>query len=211
VDDSSKATNDLNPAAMALGAMTYGVTPLEMALAYGTFPNGGKRNSAICYTEILDSEGKRILEKVPVQTQVLDEGVAYIMTDVLKSVVSRGIAGNASIYGTHVGGKTGTTNDTYDIWFCGFTPLYSAALWIGTDHNVQMGGTSTQAAYLWSKIMRQIPDITDGEYKEMPSDVVYRNGEYYTSGTEPYAGYYNSRNSWGYNNYGNGTGGWRRY
>jgi penicillin-binding protein 1A len=89
-----------------------------------------------------------------------------------------------------VGGKTGTTNDTADIWFCGFTPKYSAALWIGTDHNSEMNTTSTTAATLWSRIMRQVPDVTEGEYPEMPYDVVMMNGEYYTEGTEPAGGYY---------------------
>jgi penicillin-binding protein 1A len=89
-----------------------------------------------------------------------------------------------------VGGKTGTTNDTADIWFCGFTPKYSSALWIGTDHNSEMNTTSTTAATLSSRIMRQVPDVTEGEYPEMPYDVVMMNGEYYTEGTEPAGGYY---------------------
>ena len=119
----------------------------------------------------------------------MDEGVAFIMTDCLKSVVSRGIARSAGISGVQVGGKTGTTNDTADIWFCGFTPEYSSALWIGTDHNSAMNTTSTTAAYLWSRIMSQIPDVTEGDYPEMPADVVMTGGEYYTKGTEP-GGYY---------------------
>lgn len=185
-DDASTLPNDDNPAALSLGAMVYGTTPLEMALAYATFPNGGVRNSGASYTTVTDAEGKIVLIKNRESTQVLDEGVAFIMTDCLKSVVSRGIAYNASIYGTEVGGKTGTTNDDYDYWFVGFTPNYSAALWMGTDHNKEMSWTSSSAALLWSRIMEQIPDITDGEYPAQPDDVVYVNGEYYTKGTEPY-------------------------
>ena len=185
VDDDDKRVNDLNSAALGLGAMSYGVTPLEMAEAYAVFPNGGKRNEPVCYTEVTDPEGRIIMTKKPESEKVLDEGVAFIMTDCLKSVVSRGIARSAGISGIQVGGKTGTTNDTADIWFCGFTPKYSAALWIGTDHNAQMNTTSTTAAYLWSRIMRQVPDITEGEYKGMPDDVVYTGGEYYTNGTQP--------------------------
>ncbi len=130
--DKSKEVNDVNPAALALGAMTYGVTPLDMALAYGVYPNGGEINTAVCYTEVKDGNGKSMLKSKTSSKKVLDEGVAWIMTDLLKSVVSRGIAGNASISGVEVGGKTGTTNDSYDFWFDGFTPKYSAALWIGT-------------------------------------------------------------------------------
>lgn len=184
VTDQSESTNDVNPAALALGAMAYGVTPLEMSLAYATFPNGGERNTAVCYTKVEDSSGKTILTGKSESVKVLDEGVAWIMTDLLQSVVSRGIAGNAAISGVKVGGKTGTTNDTFDVWFDGFTPDYSGALWIGTDLNVEMIGGSGQAAALWSRIMRQVSGITSGEYREMPSNVVKKNGEYYTSGTE---------------------------
>ncbi|MBR1986417.1 MAG: transglycosylase domain-containing protein [Mogibacterium sp.] len=193
--DTSAQANDLNPAALALGAMTYGVTPLEMSLAYAAFPNGGSVNSAVCYTDVADGNGKVLLKGESKSTKVLDEGVAWIMTDLLKSVVSRGIAGNAAIAGVEVGGKTGTTNDTFDVWFDGFTPDYAAALWIGTDLNVEMLGSSAQAAALWSRIMRQVDGITEGEYLEMPSNVIKANGEYYTDGTEKNAGKYTGGSS----------------
>lgn len=185
VDDTSKETNDLNLAALGLGAMTYGATPLDMSLAYATFPNGGVRNSGICYTKVTDSEGKILLEGKSEETRVLDEGVAYIMTDVLQDVVSYGIAGDAAIDGIKVGGKTGTTDDTWDIWFDGFTPSYAAALWIGTDDNTPLNATSSVAAALWSNIMGQVDEAVEGEYRERPDNIVVRNGDYFTKGTEP--------------------------
>ena len=184
-DDASEKPNDYRPAALALGDMAYGTTPLEMALAYAAFPNGGVRNSGASYTKVTDARGRTLLTKETESTRVLDEGVAFIMTDCLQSVVSRGIAGNAAISGVQVGGKTGTTNDDYDFWFVGFTPKYSAALWIGTDKNTSMSGTSRSAALLWSRIMSQVPDITEGEYPPQPENVVSVYGEYYTEGTEP--------------------------
>lgn len=177
--------NDINPAALALGAMTDGVTPLEMALAYATFPNNGIRNSAVVYTSVLDDEGNEILVGESEETKVLDEGVAWIMTDVLKSVVTKGIGYPAAISGVQVGGKTGTTDSAYDIWFCGFAPRYSAALWIGTDKNDTMTSQSGPAAALWGKIMNQIPEVKGGDYRDMPSDVVRKGNEYFTAGTEP--------------------------
>lgn len=189
VDDIAEPVNDLNSAALGLGAMTYGVTPLEMALAYAVFPNGGVCNTPVCYTEVTDAGGRVILTGRSEETRVLDEGVDYIMTDCLQSVVSRGIARAASLYGVQSGGKTGTTNDTADIWFCGFVPKYSAALWIGTDHNSEMNTTSTTAAALWRRIMSRIPEVADGEYREMPDNVVIQRGEYYTEGTEPWRRY----------------------
>ncbi len=188
VDDSSQATNDLNYAALGLGAMTEGVSPLEMACAYAAFPNGGVRNTPICYTRVEDSNGNVILEGKSESIKVMDEGVAWIMTDILKTVVSQGIAGNAAISGVSVGGKTGTTDDRADIWFDGFTPELSAALWIGTDKNERMNSGSEMASRLWSKIMGQLKRSTQGSYKEMPDNVVQKNGEYYTEGTEPSGG-----------------------
>ena len=185
VDDTSQSSNDLNLAALGLGAMTYGATPLDMSLAYATFPNRGVRNSGICYTKVTDSEGKVLLEGKSEETRVLDEGVAYIMTDVLQGVVSYGIAGDAAISGIKVGGKTGTTDETWDIWFDGFTPSYSAALWIGTDDNTPLNATSSVAAALWSNIMSQVDEAVEGEYPGMPDDIIVRNGDYFTNGTEP--------------------------
>lgn len=195
VTDTSEKANDVNPAALGLGAMTEGVTPLEMALAYSVYPSGGKVNTPVCYTKVTDGNDKQLLKGESKSTKVLDEGVAWIMTDLLKSVVSRGIAGNAAISGVEVGGKTGTTNDTYDVWFDGFTPDFSAALWIGTDLNVEMLGSSAQAAALWSRIMRQVDGIKSGEYLEKPANVIRQNGEYYTNGTEKNAGKYTGGDS----------------
>ncbi len=195
VTDTSEKANDVNPAALGLGAMTEGVTPLEMALAYSVYPSGGKVNTPVCYTKVTDGNDKQLLKGESKSTKVLDEGVAWIMTDLLKSVVSRGIAGNAAISGVEVGGKTGTTNDTYDVWFDGFTPDFSAALWIGTDLNVEMLGSSAQAAALWSRIMRQVDGIKSGEYMEKPANVIRQNGEYYTNGTEKNAGKYTGGDS----------------
>ena len=185
VDDPSEPHNDLNYAALGLGAMTYGISPLEMSAAYAVFPNGGVRNTTIIYTKVEDANGRTLLEAKSEESRVLDEGVAWIMTNVLQSVVTNGIAYNAKVEGVKVGGKTGTTNDRYDIWFNGFTPSYSAALWIGTDDNVQMSTMSETAAALWSKCISNISRAKTGEYRSMPSNVSYWLGDYYTRGTEP--------------------------
>ena len=181
-DDLSNPVNDANPAALGLGAMTQGVEPLEMALAYAAFPGGGKVNTPICYTKVLDRNGEVLLEGKSKQSEALNEGVAWIMQEVLKSVVSY----NNYMYVTDVqpGGKTGTTNDQYDIWFDGFTPTYAASIWIGTDENVEMSSMSTPAAALWGKIINQIPNAKAGEYSAMPSNVIQIGGDYYTKGTE---------------------------
>lgn len=188
------AANDMNPAALALGGFTRGVIPLQMAQAFATFPNGGVRQSSIAYTKVTDRHGKLLLKSKSKKTKVLDEGVAFIMTDMLKSVVTAGLGKPATLSGIEAGGKTGTTNDNYDIWFNGFTPKYAAALWIGTDVNIKLSSMSQMSARLWGVVMNQVPKAKTGKYKTMPSDVIKIGSEYYTKGTE-------KNRSRGYNTY----------
>ena len=178
------STNDVNVAALALGGMTHGVTTLEMASAYTTFPNNGTRLDTSSYTKVEDRDGNAILENNPKTHEVLDAGVAWIMTDIMKGNVRSGLGVNAAISGVAAGGKTGTTDDEYDIWFDGFTPTYSAALWIGNDQNFTVAATSATAARLWGRIMDQIPNAKAGSYKGAPSNVVSVAGEYYINGTQ---------------------------
>ena len=182
--DTDGEVNDLNPAALALGGMTSGISPLELAAAYATFPNGGVYNEPTTYTKVLNSHDEVILEKKTEGKQVYDEGVAWIMTDILRTTVSRGIASGASIGVQPVGGKTGTTSDNYDIWFAGFTPQYSAAIWMGNDVNIEMSSGSGKTANTWAEIMRQVcADIPYASFRDMPSNVQIVGGEYYIKGT----------------------------
>lgn len=183
--DTEGEVNDLNLAALALGGMSNGVTTLDMASAYSTFPNNGVRKDTTSYTKVLDSKGEELINKEKTKShKVLDPGVAWIMTDLLKSVVSNGIGGGAAISGVQSGGKTGTTDDEFDIWFDGFTPTYSASLWIGVDQNCPLTEMSGPAARLWGKIMNQISAAKEGSYKSAPGNVIRVGGEYYVSGTQ---------------------------
>ncbi len=182
--DTEGEVNDLNPAALALGGMTSGISPLELTAAYATFPNGGVYNEPITYTKVLDSHDEVILENKAEGKQVYDEGVAWIMTDILRTTVSRGIASGASIGVQPVGGKTGTTSDNFDIWFAGFTPQYSAAIWMGNDVNIEMSSGSGTTAHAWATIMRQVcADLPYESFGDMPDNVQIVGGEYYIKGT----------------------------
>lgn len=197
------STNDLNAAALALGGQTKGVTTLEMANAFTTFPNNGTRaKTPICYTKVTDGDGNTLITKTTSKVRVLDKGVAWIMTNLLKGVVSGGTGTAAAVTGTQAGGKTGTTSNQYDIWFDGFTQNYTGALWIGNDINISLTSMSGYAASLWGKIMNQLPEAVKGSYKGMPGDVQYVNGEYYVKGTYSYSGYSTGRSTTG-NNTGN--------
>ncbi len=182
--DTEGEVNDLNPAALALGGMTSGISPLEMAAAYATFPNGGIYNDPIAYTKVLDANDEVLIEKKAEGKQVYDPGVAWIMTDILRTTVTKGIATSAGIGVQPVGGKTGTTSDNFDIWFCGFTPQYSAAIWMGNDVNIELSSGSGTAARFWSIVMRQVcAEIPFASFGERPSNVEVVKGEYYIKGT----------------------------
>ncbi len=152
----SGSINDMNPAALALGGMTNGISPLQMAAGYGTFANQGFYIKPVTYSTVTNKRGEILLENTSAKEQVMDRGVAFIMTDILRTTVSNGIAKAASIGSHAVAGKTGTTTDNYDAWFVGMTPHYSAALWIGNDINLELSQGSVAAARLWSKVMKQV-------------------------------------------------------
>lgn len=149
-------TNDMNAAALALGGMTRGISPLQMSAGYGTFANQGKYTKPVAYTKVTNKKDELLLESNIRKEQILDKGIAFIMTDILRTTVTNGIAGAAAIGSQPVAGKTGTTSDNYDAWFVGMTPYYSAALWIGNDINLELSQGSVSAARLWSKIMKQV-------------------------------------------------------
>ncbi len=148
--------NDMNPAAMALGGMTNGIPPLQMAAAYGAFANEGYYVRPVAYTLVTNKRGDPLLENQNRKEPVMDKSVAFIMNDILRTTVTSGIAGSAAIGSHPVAGKTGTTTDNYDAWFVGMTPYYAAALWIGNDINLELSQGSVSAARLWSKIMKQV-------------------------------------------------------
>ena len=182
--DEEGAVSDMNPAALALGGLTNGITPLELTAAYATFPNGGSYKTPVFYTKVLNNRDEVIMEKKTRSERVYDEGVAWIMTDILHSVVTQGIGASAAIPNQPVGGKTGTTSDQYDIWFAGFTPQYTMALWEGNDVNIELYEMSGAAARFWSTIMSRVCEpLSYQSFREMPDTVEKINGEYYTDGT----------------------------
>lgn len=185
VERSDDSEGDYNPAALGLGGMLKGIPPLEMAAAYGTFANGGVHIDPTSYTKVEDAQGNIILESHPKETQVYDEGVAWIMTDVLRTTVTHGIAGSAAIGVQPVAGKTGTTSDNFDAWFVGVTPQYAVSCWIGNDVNLQLTRGSAAAAALWSRVMRKVCSGLDyGSFGSAPENVYSSGGEYYVSGTK---------------------------
>lgn len=143
--------------AIALGGLTNGVTPLEMAAAYGTFGNDGKYTSPILYTKVLDSDGTVLLEKSPEKHKVISPQAAYLMIDTMKGVIRGGTGSRANMGNIPAAGKTGTTNESADAYFAGLTAYYSGAIWMGHDKPSQkLPLTSGETAQMWGDIMKEI-------------------------------------------------------
>lgn len=125
------SAND-NNLAVALGGLTHGVTPIDMASAYGTFANQGVRVAPTAIIKIIDRNGNVMEKDDPQEKRIISAKSAYTLTSMLESVVQSGTGGNAAI-GRPIAGKTGTTDDSKDAWFIGYTPDLVAVVWMGDD------------------------------------------------------------------------------
>ncbi len=129
----SPGSNDLSLAPLSLGGLTQGVTPVQMAAAYAAYANGGVYNDPHFIRRIVDAKGAEIYSYKPNSKRVMTEQTAWLMTSMLRTVVTSGTGTRAQVPGVFTVGKTGTTDDYRDSWFCGFTPTYAAAVWQGFD------------------------------------------------------------------------------
>lgn len=163
-------TNDMGLGSLALGGLTKGVKPIEMAAAYSVFPNKGVYNKPITFTKIYDKDGNLIFENKPKKDRVISEQVAYLMVDIMQGVVKGGTGGAAAIPNMPVAGKTGTTTRNLDAWFVGYTPYYTTAVWMGHDEPKNLGFTGgSYPARLWQNIMA-------GVHKNLPSKAFEKPG-----------------------------------
>jgi penicillin-binding protein 1A len=151
--------------ALALGGLTNGVTPLDMAVAYGSLASGGVRAEPVMISRVEDRNGVILEENRSRRSIVLDEASAYLMTNMLSDVIysSPGIGtGRSADIGRPAAGKTGTTTSNTDAWFVGYTPEYVTAVWIGNDDQAEKlefsGRTiaSSDAARIWADYMTAI-------------------------------------------------------
>ena len=167
--------------AMALGGLTKGVTPLEMASAYGTFANKGVHVKPTAIVKILDRDGNVLedastLEKEETRTCVMFEREAYEMTTMLEGVIDHG-TGTAAAIGRPAAGKTGTTDDNKDAWFVGYTPDIVTAVWIGDDtgsHSLGEIYGGTIPAEIWKDYMSSATSDESGGDFSAPSGMERR-------------------------------------
>lgn len=190
---------------LALGGLDKGMTPLETAAAYATIANDGVYIEPTFYTKIETSSGKNVLKSKQESKKVFSKQTAYIVKELLTQPVigAYGTAKYCSISDMDVAAKTGTTNENYDRWLCGFTPYYTSAVWFGFDINETIFyNGNNPAGLIWSDVMKEIHKDLKGKTFVKPDKInmcticgntgKITNGnckntyiEYFLDGTEP--------------------------
>ena len=164
-----------NVLSLAIGGMTDGVSPLEMAAAYGTIANDGVYITPTFYTKVVDSSGNTVLTPKQEQVRAVSEQTAYLTKKITQEPVNSG-SGTATyckISGMDVAAKTGTTDNSYDRWLCGFTPYYAAATWFGYDESEEVKGFSQNpAGQIWDAVMTDIHKNLQSASFQKPSGIV---------------------------------------
>lgn len=196
--------SDLQPyPSLALGA--FEVTPLEMARAYTVFPNAGTKTNLLALRRVVTPDGK-VLEKKNMELQpVFDPQTIYLLNHLLKGVIDHGTAVSARTNGFHkiAAGKTGTTSNTRDAWFVGYTPNLVTLTWVGYDDNSVTGLTGASGALpMWTTFMKKATVGQNDDDFPIPTNIVtvpiddktgllYEKScsqkviEYFVAGTEP--------------------------
>ena len=197
------AVNDAGEAT-ALGGITDGVYNIELTAAYASIANAGIYTEPILYTQIYDNLGNLLFENTPATHTAMKDSTAYLITSAMQDVVSKGTGTAAKLSGYVAAGKTGTTTDTRDLWFAGYTPYLTASVWSGYDDNQEIEGSSSYHKVIWKKVMQRIHDKMDYESVnfKMPesvkrkticketgllasSDACTKYSEYFAEGTGP--------------------------
>lgn len=171
------SSEDKQSSTIGLGGFTYGVTTVEMASAYSTLARNGKYIEATNIIKMYDRTTKTtIYENTYEKKQIYDDGAAYLMTDVLKTVMDSGTGTRFKLSNMSAqAGKTGTTNSGKDLWFCGYTPSYSMSVWMGDDIPSKQSELPTQGK-IWNKMMTILNQDKKDEEFVKPTSVYEENG-----------------------------------
>jgi penicillin-binding protein 1A len=189
--------------ALALGVSE--VTLLEMVSAFGVLAHGGIRVPPYAIRRVIDNKGAILEEHLPEPRRVMREEIAFILTSVLKGVVDRGTGSRARVIGKPIAGKTGTTQESTDAWFIGYTPSVVAGVWVGYDTKRSLGpheSSATLAVPIWTRFIQHVlkdapPEDFDAPDTVVPALVNYTTGlpttaadngaiiEFFVRGTEP--------------------------
>lgn len=155
---------DRHNMAACLGGLTYGATTVEMASGYSTIENDGEFRKPSCIVSITDAQGNVIVDDKIESKQVYELNASRMMTSMLQGVFTGGTASGLGIPGMSCAGKTGTTDNNNDGWFCAYTPYYTTSVWVGYDTPQSTRGLwgSTYPGRIWHNYMTQIHEgLTD--------------------------------------------------
>ncbi len=170
----STLTEEDETLVLSLGGLQKGISPLEMAGAYATIANDGEYIEPSFYSSIDNKIGKTIIKPSQKKKRVVSKEVAYIVKEILKQPVigNHGTATYCKIAGVDVSAKTGTTDENYDRWLCGFTPYYTAVTWYGYDENESIEyNKRNPAGLLWANVMSRIHTGLNSATFEKPSAI----------------------------------------
>ena len=159
----------------ALGGLTNGVTTVEMANAYATLEHHGEYTQTTCIEKIMDRDGNNIFEGYD-SKEIYSTEAADTMTDILTGVITSGTASSLGWYSytsTEAAGKTGTTNESKDGWFCGYTPYYTIAVWVGYDNPKELSDLygGTYPAQIWMNCMLELIEEEETAYFDL-TDII---------------------------------------
>ena len=159
--------------ATALGGITRGVTNVELCASYAAIANGGNYIKPIYYTKILDHNGNVLIENTAAERSVIKESTAFLLTSAMEDVVKQGTGTACQLDNMAVAGKTGTTDAYNDLWFVGYTPYYTCAVWSGYDGNQKIpeGDARNFHKTLWRKVMNRIHQGMEYKDFEVPDGI----------------------------------------
>ena len=166
-----KVFDDSTSQTLALGGITEGVYNYEMCAAYATIANGGEYNKPTLYSKVVDHDGNVLLDGTGESHTVLKDSTAYLLTSAMEDVVNSGTGTACQLPNMPVAGKTGTTTSNKDLWFCGFTPYYTCAVWGGYDDNKECNSDTSFRFRLWKSIMSRIHENLEEKDFKVPSSV----------------------------------------
>ena len=169
--DLDAADNAISP--LAMGGLTYGVTTEEMAAAFAAFANGGIYTEPRTIIEIRENDNETVMVDNSSNSKVaMKETTAYLINQILRSVVTSGTGTGANFSGMTIAGKTGTTNNMFERYFVGYTPYYSAAVWTGYVERDETIPGGNPAIGIWRKVMEQVhANLENKTFPERPDGI----------------------------------------
>lgn len=179
--ENGKVITDIDLGPMGIGSLTEGAKVVEMCAAYACFGNLGYYYEPICVTKVTNRDGTSVLDFDSTARIAISEDTASVMNKMLQNVVKHGTGARGAFGGWELFGKTGTTSDTKDLWFCGGSPYYVSACWYGYDEPAKMNGLSMNPALkVWRAVMVKLHEGLSKKSFKVSSNVTYR---YYCKAT----------------------------